>query len=262
MKTLVGITTYKRADMLFACLSSIAANTDRTDCIVVVHSNSTEQAYNRAVADMAHGLGIEVVGDGVNHGLACALNRLAGRERHTTDRIVLMNDDIKVYAGWLDAIHTTLGDLRMGLISLSLANGHAEWNHVNPDDVDPKRAALTRYYCTYPTGCLMAMRRDVYERVGPFDEQLWLRLEEVDYGIRAMRAGYRNANVGVSGEAYKFAAHYGSASGGGSYGEHDMSPEQIAMARQSDAHFERKHGVGFPLPQAFERALAQELGPC
>lgn len=254
---LIGITTYRRADMLRDCVESIRANTDMTDCFLVIHNNSTDDTYRHVVEEIAYANNAEVLSDGINHGLAAALNRVA-QQHVNAARIILMNDDIKVFSGWQEAIRKTLDDPAIGLISLSLANGHAEWNHKNPE-VDVANLSLARYYCTYPTGCLMAMRRDVYERVGIFDERLWLKLEEVDYGIRTMRVGYRNANIGVDGETYKFAAHYGSASGGGNPDSSDMSTDQIEIARDTVAHFERKHGTGFPLPKDFEQRLLETL---
>jgi GT2 family glycosyltransferase len=45
----------------------------------------------------------------------------------------------------------------------------------------------------YPMGCGMALRRDVVERVGSFDDRMLNYYDDVDYGIRVWRAGYRVA---------------------------------------------------------------------
>lgn len=43
----------------------------------------------------------------------------------------------------------------------------------------------------YPMGCGMAVRRSAWERVGPFDDRMLNYYDDVDYGTRLWRAGYR-----------------------------------------------------------------------
>jgi GT2 family glycosyltransferase len=43
----------------------------------------------------------------------------------------------------------------------------------------------------YPMGCGMALRRSAVERVGPFDDRILNYYDDVDYGMRLWRAGYR-----------------------------------------------------------------------
>jgi GT2 family glycosyltransferase len=43
----------------------------------------------------------------------------------------------------------------------------------------------------YPMGCGMALRRSALERVGPFDDRMLNYYDDVDYGTRLWRAGYR-----------------------------------------------------------------------
>ncbi len=45
----------------------------------------------------------------------------------------------------------------------------------------------------YPMGCGMAISRAALERVGPFDDRMINYYDDVDYGIRLWRAGYRVA---------------------------------------------------------------------
>jgi GT2 family glycosyltransferase len=43
----------------------------------------------------------------------------------------------------------------------------------------------------YPMGCGMAIRREALERVGPFDDRMLNYYDDVDYGMRLWRAGYK-----------------------------------------------------------------------
>ena len=51
----------------------------------------------------------------------------------------------------------------------------------------------------YPMGCGMAISRAALERVGPFDDRMLNYYDDVDYGIRLWRAGYR---VAVAADAW------------------------------------------------------------
>jgi GT2 family glycosyltransferase len=51
----------------------------------------------------------------------------------------------------------------------------------------------------YPMGCGMAIRREALVRVGPFDDRMLNYYDDVDYGIRVWRAGYR---VAVAADAW------------------------------------------------------------
>lgn len=44
--------------------------------------------------------------------------------------------------------------------------------------------------CTFLSGCCLLLRRDALEKVGPFDTVYWCYVEDVDLGVRLMRAGY------------------------------------------------------------------------
>src|SRR6202035_2248324 len=43
----------------------------------------------------------------------------------------------------------------------------------------------------YPMGCGMALRRSAIDQVGPFDDPMLNYYDDVDYGVRVWRAGYR-----------------------------------------------------------------------
>jgi len=51
--------------------------------------------------------------------------------------------------------------------------------------------ALIASRALYPMGCGMALRRAAVERVGPFDDRMLNYYDDVDYGTRLWRAGYR-----------------------------------------------------------------------
>lgn len=242
----VGILTFKRDDLLETCVKSVRQHTP--DAQLVLANNSSDENYIRKVEELGERFSAAVFSFRKNRGTSAAWNTMA--RAYDVGRIAILNDDVRVHAGWREALDKTLDDPRMGLVSLSLWNGHHEWDRENalPFSLLPE---LDRYYTAYPCGSLLAMRKTVFDEVGGFDENLWIGCEEVDFGIRAMRLGYLNANVGVRGESYKFASHYGSATG---YTD-AHAPSEL---RTPSGYFQAKHGVPFPLPQDFEERLREE----
>jgi hypothetical protein len=63
------------------------------------------------------------------------------------------------------------------------------------DERDLREAAYERAELAsealYPMGCGMAVRRSALQQVGPFDDRMLNYYDDVDYGIRLWRAGYR-----------------------------------------------------------------------
>jgi GT2 family glycosyltransferase len=56
---------------------------------------------------------------------------------------------------------------------------------------EPYERAEIASEALYPMGCGMALRRSALERVGPFDDRMFNYYDDVDYGTRLWRAGYR-----------------------------------------------------------------------
>ena len=44
----------------------------------------------------------------------------------------------------------------------------------------------------YITGCAVLVKREIIEKIGPLDERFFLYWEDVDWGLRAAKAGYKN----------------------------------------------------------------------
>jgi GT2 family glycosyltransferase len=56
---------------------------------------------------------------------------------------------------------------------------------------EPYERARLAAEALYPMGCGMAIRRPAVQRVGPFDDRMLNYYDDVDYGTRLWRAGYR-----------------------------------------------------------------------
>ena len=79
---------------------------------------------------------------------------------------------------------------------------------------EPYDSASLATEALYPMGCGMAFRREAIERVGRFDDAMLNYYDDVDYGIRVWRAGYR---IGVAPDAWI---------------DHDLAPNEGVSARR------------------------------
>jgi GT2 family glycosyltransferase len=62
----------------------------------------------------------------------------------------------------------------------------------------------------YVTGCALLVKKEVIEKIGMLDERFFLYWEDVDWGLRCIRAGYKNLIV-----TYSHIWHKASTSSGG-----------------------------------------------
>ncbi len=137
---------------------------------------------------------------GNNAGIRCALSRGA-------DTVVLLNNDTVVSPDYLSRLLEAFQDPDVGIAGgkilyndrpdrLWLAGGGAiflptaDTFHPSMNRPDGPRVSRSRDigYCT---GCLLAVRREVIDRIGLLDEKFFLYYEDCDYSLRARRAGYR-----------------------------------------------------------------------
>src|SRR5207249_2140339 len=146
---------------------------------VVVVDNASTDGTVEYVTEMARRFDeVRVVGNTVNDGFAHAVNQ--GLAAATRDALVIMNDDVVVTPGWLAGLLAHLDDPTVGLVGPTT-------------NAAPNEARITTTYGTYgqltdfaterqkrfgnqsfdmavSTMFCTALRRDVFERVGPLDE--------------------------------------------------------------------------------------------
>lgn len=75
------------------------------------------------------------------------------------------------------------------------AGGKIDWNNVysshrGVDEVDAGQYDK-KIETDFITGCCMFIKKEVFEKIGFFDEKYFLYLEDVDFCIRAKKAGYK-----------------------------------------------------------------------
>jgi GT2 family glycosyltransferase/SAM-dependent methyltransferase len=197
-----------RRDPSFAALD--------TEIIVVDNGSHPDE---RAVIDA---LAIRYVNAGGNRGYAGGVN--LGAEHTNADRFLLMNPDVEVRPGCVGALLEHLDN------GAAAAGPRFYWDRdctllLPPTEVRTRRAELLRAVARRDprvvrraraswrrharrhwqasdsvsslslSGALLAVRRDAWTRVGPFDPQYQLYFEENDWLARAQAAGLRTFYV-------------------------------------------------------------------
>ena len=110
-------------------------------------------------------------------------NRSEGKNigiKHATGNVlVFLDDDVRVTEGWLKA-------LKKAIRSADIVAG---WSPL-PNHKEKPRVSIyiNGQDITYPT-CNIAYRREVFDKVGLFDEALW-GAEDIDFNKRCVDEGY------------------------------------------------------------------------
>jgi N-acetylglucosaminyl-diphospho-decaprenol L-rhamnosyltransferase len=214
------VVNYNARDYLLECVDSLrgAGMTQ----IVVVDNASTDGS----VAALRHAdVDVTVVETGGNFGYGGGVNRGAVAVPSDADVLLVCNADLVIDPGAVKALVAALdADPELGIVGPRIDNtdgtlypsartvpgpfdavGHAFLGLVMPNNRFTRRYRLldwdhaTARRVDWISGACFAIRRDVFDRLGGFDEDYYMYLEEVDLCSRARSTG---AAVG-----YEPAAH-------------------------------------------------------
>ena len=207
----VVIPSRDQAELLELCLQSLTdTGTALSLEIVVVDNGSTQPAFERLLQRWGERLGSRfgVLRDPSPFNWSQLNNR--GAAGATTDVLLFLNNDIEAQrSGWLEAMAAQArrpvvgavggvllypdGSLQHAGVVVGMHGGadHA-YRHLPPDHgVHRGRSRCLSGWGAVTGACLM-VRRELFERVGGFDEALPVEFNDIDFCLRLGQLGYRN----------------------------------------------------------------------
>ena len=182
------IPVYNQLDYTRQCLDSIARCTDQPYELIIVDNASTDgtQEFLRDVK-------ATVIMN--QHNLGCAKAWNQGVRASHGDVIGVLNNDIVVTKGWLDALLTFMEKADYGIVSPAAREGLLNYD-LDAYAIEFVRSCRDATRAELYGACLM-IKRDVFDRVGLFDEAFaYGGCEDIDFFWRAEAAGF---SVGTTG---------------------------------------------------------------
>jgi rhamnopyranosyl-N-acetylglucosaminyl-diphospho-decaprenol beta-1,3/1,4-galactofuranosyltransferase len=201
----VVVVTYNRADLLGRMLDGLAAQTHEPDAVIIVDNASTD--HTRAVLDAHQGLALQRIHLDTNTGGSGGFR--AGVEAaydQGHDRIWLVDDDVVPAPDCLAVLmaqdEACLMAVREDTRGHLVEKTATEFDLSRPWSIRPKRASVETSFgerSAMPERVEIdvvafegfLVRREVVAAVGLPDDSFFIFYDDVDFALRARRAGYR-----------------------------------------------------------------------
>lgn len=135
------------------------------------------------------------------------------------EAVLILNDDTKVDKSFISEITKASNDKEAGLIAPKIyfypgfefhkdrykpkelgkviwyAGGMIDWDnclgvHRGVDEIDMEQYQQ-KEETGFATGCAVLIKREVFEKIGLYDEKYFLYLEDLDFSVRAQKAGFK-----------------------------------------------------------------------
>lgn len=168
MKTALVVVSHNSKEDLEASLPFFDSKRSGAELVVIDNSDDV------ATRDFLKAWGGNVIFT-QNRGFGAACN--LGAKMTSSEFLVFLNPDIVAHEGWLDELLVPFGDPSVAVVGARL------FNAAGKEYPTPKE--------NFAVGACFAVRREVFDKLGDFDEKFFLFFEETDFCVRAVAAGYK-----------------------------------------------------------------------
>jgi len=225
----IVVPVYENVEVTLRCLDAIARNTPHAMIDVVVVDDASSTATAEALGRVR---GVRLVRNERNLGFLGSCNRGASEARG--EFILFLNNDTRVTPGWLDGLLDAARSGRVGAVgsklvypdgSLQEAGGiiwsdASGWNFGRGDDPEAPEYNVRREV-DYCSAASLLVRRDLFERVGGFDERFSPGYyEDTDLCFSLREQGFATLYEPTSVVVHYEGATHGTEAGGGVQGAH------------------------------------------
>jgi GT2 family glycosyltransferase len=204
------IVSYNKRDDIVRCLRSVFETSEPAFEVIVVDNASPDGSADAVVGGFPNAITIR---SETNLGFGGGCNLGAGRA--SAGCLVFLNPDTLVDDGWLGplvssitAINSTDSPQAVGLATSKILmlrepgriNACGNTIHITGLTLcrglgAPDRSFADEEEVDAVSGAAFAIRRDVFEALGGFDESMFLYMEDTDLSLRARLAGWQSVCV-------------------------------------------------------------------
>ncbi|HUV25246.1 MAG TPA: glycosyltransferase family 2 protein [Methanomassiliicoccales archaeon] len=195
---------WNRADDTMECLDSLVKSGVDQSSIIVVDNGSTDGSVELISKRMSS---VQIMKMGENLGYIKGVNRGISRALDNgAQMILLINNDATVDPDAIDKLLEAAASrkeagilgpkiLYYGRSVIWFAGGRFNWrwgfsSHPGMDEADISEVEDEKV--DFITGCVMLVRREVFEEVGLFDESYWMYAEDLDFCLKALFKGWES----------------------------------------------------------------------
>ena len=231
----IGIPTYNGWQRVANLLENMKQRTEKDiKHDIVICDDSGRHDHREKIRAICAQYGARFIFHQNNRGVPAAWNTLV--KSSNSKYIVLLNDDILVAKNWLKApLHAIKENPLVGSFGLHcyfispsdvqplLAGPDAKiiplnirWDGPNlilneRFDSIPTSAGSVPGRTMCPTGCAFGFRREMWEKVGGFDERYQAFYEETDFGVACAELGFPSVQLSCPGNYHIWSQTFGSA---------------------------------------------------
>jgi GT2 family glycosyltransferase len=212
---------WNRADDTMECLQSLVKSGLDSSSIIVVDNGSTDASVELISREMPS---VQIMKMGENLGYIKGVNRGISRAlENGAQMILLINNDATVDPDAIDRLLEAAERRKVaGIIGPKIlyygrnviwfAGGKFDWrwgfsSHPGMDQVDITEDKEEKV--DFITGCVMLVRREVFEEIGLFDESYWMYAEDLDFCLKALSKGWESWVISSAVAHHKVSASSG-----------------------------------------------------
>lgn len=204
------IVNYNGWQDLERCLRSLEASQSQDCEVIVVDNCSTDDSPEKIKSTFPH---VRLIRSNINLGFGAGNN--LGAQIAQGRVLVFLNPDTTVQPGWLDPLLRALDEYpQAGMVTsrillmdtpdqintcgndlhlsgLALCRGMGQCKDVDqPIDHNDEKLPVKVVRVAAISGAAFAIRKELYESVGGFDDTFFLYMEDTDLSVRVQLAGY------------------------------------------------------------------------
>ncbi len=194
----IVVLNFNGKDTIASCLSSVYQSSYCNFEVVVVDNNSTDGSFELVKNQFSRA---HFIKNAKNTGFACGNNvgiRFALEK--FADYVLILNNDATLEKNTLARLINTSQEKTKGIIisplilnkdgrSVWFAGGEINWFKMRTQHLT-KISSKKLYPTQYCTGCAMFISKEVFKKIGLFDERYFLYYEDADFSVRAKEAGF------------------------------------------------------------------------